>query len=598
MALDNHPAPGPGAPPAGEPPVPGPGQESALRLVGRVLGPVGLLIVLTVVFTYFFISGEAYAVLFGKLGLGLAMLAFYLATNWDVFARLAGSRSTAMFWMGIGMIAAVAVGLGVLNWVAVQRPWERDLTREGVYTLHEQTIGTLRGLSQDVEALAFYQPAERDYAILKETLERYTRQGPRFAFRFVDPDAEPGLVEQYQVTDDGPRLVIRSGSQDTRAKELSEEELTNAILRVTTRTAKAICLLQGHGEGDPESEEARGLSAFVAGLRAGGYRVQPLRLISEQTLTELLAGRTITGRALARAKAAGQPLEPELPAELAVAVPDDCGLVAIVGPKSRLLAAERAALDTYLQRGGKALVLLDWEHDGGLAPLLERYRVRWTRNLIVDGAVQGSELLAIGLDYDPEHPLTRHLAKAGQLAVMVAGLALQSAAALQVLDDGGRWPAGAALDEPGAAPVEAVALARTGPHAWGETALGADAVLARTPGKDLLGPLTLAVAVTQAVPEERGERLSGQTRLVVLGDWEVVGNQYLQALGNKSFMLNAVDWLQEEEQRIAIRPRARQANRLFLSPQQAALITFFSIDLLPVAILAIGLSIIQLRRRR
>jgi len=59
-----------------------------------------------------------------------------------------------------------------------------------------------------------------------------------------------------------------------------------------------------------------------------------------------------------------------------------------------------------------------------------------------------------------------------------------------------------------------------------------------------------------------------------------------------------VHWLAEEQARIAIRPRSRGASQLFLTGSQMGQVKFLAQDILPVLVVAFGLGIVLVRRKR
>ena len=62
--------------------------------------------------------------------------------------------------------------------------------------------------------------------------------------------------------------------------------------------------------------------------------------------------------------------------------------------------------------------------------------------------------------------------------------------------------------------------------------------------------------------------------------------------------MNCVSWLTDSSDRITIRPRARDASHLAMNQQQSTLVQFFSIDVLPVMLLAVGIAIWRVRRSK
>jgi hypothetical protein len=175
----------------------------------------------------------------------------------------------------------------------------------------------------------------------------------------------------------------------------------------------------------------------------------------------------------------------------------------------------------------------------------------------------------------PGHPITREL--------LQLRAAFPTARSLAVL--------------PGAS-VPPVTLVQTGREAWGEKDIAGlfSKGATRDPG-EREGPLPVAMAATRDTAAAPGKR-SDQARLVVAGDGEFFSNQYLQLLGNLDLFQNAVSWLTEQEDRITIRPRSREASRLTLTQAQVSALKFLTVDALPVALLGVGLAVWLVRRSR
>jgi ABC-type uncharacterized transport system involved in gliding motility auxiliary subunit len=129
---------------------------------------------------------------------------------------------------------------------------------------------------------------------------------------------------------------------------------------------------------------------------------------------------------------------------------------------------------------------------------------------------------------------------------------------------------------------------------WGETNIADQPY--KHDENEKSGPFPLAVVVTKDTKSAEKKR-SDEGRLVVFGDRDFATNQYHLAFGNEDFYLNCVNWLVEQTDRITIRPRMRDASRLFLTEAQSTGIFAGAIEV-PVLILAVGLWVWLSRRSR
>ena len=507
-------------------------------ILSRVAGAIGLVLVVTSVVTLFFGNTRF---LVGKLVLGAALIAASFA--------LGESGGLRRFFTGralhFGTVTAVSalalvVALGAANWVAYQRPKSWDLTKNRIFTLQEDTLRTLKGLKTDVRAVAVYRLDEEGYAQARALLERYAAVTPRFTFEMVDPYKTPEKARTYGVVSGGPRILLLAGDQKAPASAADEQGVTNALVKVTRHGTRKIYFLSGHGEPDPFSQEPRGYGQISKSLQAEGYDVAALSLAEQ-----------------------GQ-------------VPADASVLVVAGARRPLLPTELKLLDGYADRGGHLGLFLEPEVDAGLDRLLARFGVQADDDVVVDPSpaaqLLGSPVSPIALP-SGAHPISRELAD--------TALVLPTARSLVALTK---------------ADVTPTPLALTGSEAWGETDLKGvfERGQARRDEGEKGGPLPLAMAAEKPSPDK--ER--GPARLVAAGDADFFTNQYLQLGGNRDFAMNALSWLAEQEDRITIRPRSREASLVMLTDAQATTLKFLSVDVLPVALLAVGLAVWMVRRSR
>ena len=372
-------------------------------------------------------------------------------------------------------------------------------------------------------------------------------------------------MEKYQITDRGPRIVVTGRGQDARSKDVSEQELTYAIIKVAEQTSKKVFFLVGHGEGDiADAEHAEGFKALADAVAAEGYGIETLNLQAPASASTAMGAKVKVGDAAAPTK---------------LGVPKDVALLVVNAPKKPLLDPEVAALEAYLNEGGRLLVMVEPRDINGMESLLHGWKVELRADVIVDTNPL-NRLLGLGAaapmiqPVADDHPITKDFAGA---AVMLTARSV-------------------AVANGGLAGVDAQPLARTNDTAWGETHLGKDGTAAED-DKDNLPPLYVAVA-SQKDTKDAPNKRSDEARLTVFGDSDWVTNKYLGMQGNQDLVLNAVNWLAEEEEKIAIRPKSRAGSQLFLSGEQLGKLKFFSMDILPVLLVAAGLGIVLVRRQR
>ncbi len=533
---------------------------SGSAIAGRLAGAVGLVLLLTCPLTYL-LAGQATGLFWMKLVFGVAATVTYLVTNGDFFSRFGGARGSSSLALTSLSVVVVLIILAAVNYMVAKHPKEIDLTREGVYTLSEQTVGVLQRLSQPVKVYAFFTPSDREYGSVDDTLRRYAGLTDKLTYEMVNVANRPDLVERYSLQQNGPRVLVLAGANDARVKDISEETLTNAIVKVTQSGAKAVYFLTGHGERDVADErEAKGMKLTADAVRGDGFEVK--------TLDFTAVGAATSGTAVDIAPSEKKPT---------LSVPADAAVLVIAGPRVGLLEPEVAALSSYLDRGGRLVLLLDPDSDGGLGGLLSQYKIALHNDLVVDTSPV-NQLLgygAAGAILKPlgEHPTIDDMAAP---ALMFMGRSL-------------------AIADGGEAGVTATPLLGTGDAAWGETNYKSGR--AERDDKDTPGPVTMA-AIAVKPTNNVDAKATPEARLFVAGDSDWVNNQLRDVQGNPDLFLNVIAWLAEEDSKITIRPKTRAASQLLLTGDQMNTLVFASMDVLPVLLIALGSAIVLLRRQR
>ena len=206
------------------------------------------------------------------------------------------------------------------------------------------------------------------------------------------------------------------------------------------------------------------------------------------------------------------------------AIPTDCQVLVIAGPRQAFVAEELEMFERYLQRGGRMLCLLTAGKETGLEKLLARWGIGVTRCLAVSPrSLTGEEVICTAF---ADHVVTRDLANVS--VVFGRAWCLE---ALQNVTVGADRP-------------QVTLLVQTGKDGWGEAGGARTAPRIFDASTDLKGPVALAVS------SEWGGNVAQDvafkpTRLCVVGETEFVMNGSLasRANANRDFFLNAVSWL-------------------------------------------------------
>jgi ABC-type uncharacterized transport system involved in gliding motility auxiliary subunit len=446
-------------------------------------------------------------------------------------AGFSGARSRSVLLRWSAVCGAVLVAVVLLNVLASRWSAALDLTADRQYTLSDQThtvcaqIGTLPEAQRPT--LLFFEDAliAKDVAL---RIAQYRAHCPieiRDLQRDEAPPAARAILIEYETT----VVACRSGYCEA-AGYPSEGNITNALLRMTRQTVPIVYFVFGHGEVNLRSEGNHGFAYLSAALHEEGFEV-----------------RGYVGPARAD-------------------VPPDADVIVLAAPERDLLPAEAAGLERYLAEGGRLLALLEPESPQGLVELLERWGFGLPQGVVADDRVSPliadpAPLSLLVNRFSGWHPITRKLSSR-QMVLLPSTRPVLPA---RKPEPGDRLEA-LVYSHDSSWLVEDVAAARGGQVGRGGR---------RT---------SLPLAAAGLYPREAGE-----TRIVVIGDSDFASNRLLNTLYNPDLIINALLWLAQDEEQIALRPKGPTPDQDPLTIEQTLAYFYFLAFALPEALLLMGI---------
>ena len=504
--------------------------------------------------------------IFGNLLVGVVLLGSAMMMSLETLRdrmRSSGSRRAGKYGSNAILNAALSILiLGGLGFLSARYTHRFDVSETGINTMSLQTTELLASLEQDVSITAFF--TESESPPIRDLLDRYDYESKRIHLRFVDPNAEPGLVESLGISSEDLAQGLVRFSLDTgeaiSLSEFSESAVTNAIRRLVMSTGKKVYFLTGHNERPIESRrtaEAPGQFGASSGHPeeknspdAFDRAAEALRNETYEVETLLLATRS--------------------------EVPADASVVIIAGPTQPLFADEMETLRRYVEGGGSLLVAIDPRAQTNLYELLEGWGIILGDDVVVDQAlaVFGQATTPIASEYDERHPITK-LLREPTLFPLVRSVEIDEA-------NQGNYSI----------------LAKTGPDSWAERDLDGWRKSGRAEygPDDLLGPVPIAIAGTPRIEagEEGESRKAG--RIVAFGDSDFATNEFIGAVRNQDLFINSVNWLTGDVEQITIRPNVARSSSFQMSQEQFRRIQYLSLFVLPEAIAVFGV-VVWWRRR-
>ncbi len=489
-------------------------------------------------------DGSAWAV---PAALGGALLVAAGAANARTVAAFIGRREArrgADAFLSTLFLAAILV---VVQATSVRRSHTFDLTRNQRHTLSPQTAALLDSLERDIEVTGFFRQASARRAGAEDLFALYAHASNRFHASIVDPDRQPDLARRLGASLDD--VVVQAGDARRVVRTLDEEGLTNALLSVTRAGSHAVYFVTGHGEKSVAVSDREGFSAARKSLEAHGYAVRTASLMG------------------------------------GAAVPGDCAVLVVAGPRSDYFADETWVIRRYLESGGSALFLIDPHVEvPRLAELLERYHIGLVDAVVLDELVVNSgdrsfDATVAKVRRYEEHPITRDF---NYVTMFPRARPVVIAHDSVVAGLGARY------------------LGFTDDRAWGEVDRESVAVgRAAREGADIAGPLPVAAAAarTPLLSAGSGATTGAESRVAVVGDSDFANNTMYGVLGNSDFFLNAIAFLAADEHLIRIRPRRLLGESVYITERQGRMVFLVCLVLLPLTPIVTGAVVVARRRR-
>ena len=476
-------------------------------------------------------------------------------------AAIKGSFRTRTFRAGGYSLAAAAVVIAIavaVNLVvgALPADWTKtDLTSTGLYSLSSQTQQMVSALEDEVTVYWIVQSDTEDNTI-GELLERYQDLSKNLKVERKDPVVYPNFAQQYTTsTLYNNSLIVTCGDRsryisyyDIYVTDYSsyyttgtastqfdgESQLTSAIDYVTNEDLPVVYTLTGHGESQLPS-------TLSDGAAEENVLLSELSLLTQES------------------------------------VPEDADALIIYAPQSDISADEKDMLLTYLQSGGKLLLVTDYTETAmpNLAEVMAYYGTSLADGIVMEGDsshhMRGSSyylLPDIG-----SHDITSPLADGGYYVLMPVA---------QGISGSGEVRGGLTVTQ--LLPTTSASYAK------------ADAYNLTTYDKeegDLEGPFALGVAIS--------EEVEGGTTGIVWLTTSYMFNDDVDMLvsgANTDLFLNALDWMCQRESSISIRAKDLSTEYLTVPSSDVSTWSLILVVTLPLAFILAGAYITVTRRKR
>ena len=261
------------------------------------------------------------------------------------------------------MMVAAVIGFNLLISLLPETAMKIDTTAEGLYTVSAQTEQVLSGLGEDINVYLIVEPGKEDDYIVN-LLGRYAQLSDHIKLEHINPLINPTFTMKYTdetVENNGVIVASAKRSMLVQSEDMfsygfdytyytyatvfnGETKITGAIGYVTDENLPTVYMLTGHGEA---------------------------------TLSERLSDSIITENI---------DLE-SLDLVSMGSMPEDVAAVLIISPQSDISAEEKALLETYLDGGGRLLLVSGYSQANltNLYSLMSAFGMEPVKGVIIEG---------------------------------------------------------------------------------------------------------------------------------------------------------------------------------------------------------------------
>lgn len=256
--------------------------------------------------------------------------------------RLELGRIRSAMLSGLG-VAAVITAAFAFAYVASERDKKLDLAFFRTSRPGEVTRRIARNLDQPIEVAVFFPSPNEVRDEVDDYLNDLVKDAPQVKITHYDFEIDPIKAKEYGVSTNGIVVFVRGSRHEQLGLPKDMEGAKSALrtldkevqqrLMTIVKPARAVAFTIGHGErtwerGETDTDKRPGL-AF---------------------LRDMLIDQTYTARTFS----ASDGLMNEIPKDITV--------LAIIGPRSPFQSEEYAAINKFIDSGGRVLIALDPEN--------------------------------------------------------------------------------------------------------------------------------------------------------------------------------------------------------------------------------------------
>jgi len=262
--------------------------------------------------------------------------------------------------------------IGLVGYLTQEFHVARDVTQSTRNTLTEGSTNVLKQMQGPVNVTVYASSDDNYRKAIVDFVSRYQRAKKDIVFKFVNPAENPKQAQDAGVRDEGEFIIEYKSKTEHLKPPIIEQDMTNALVRLSRTSSRNIMFLDGHGERSLIGLKNHDLGEFGKQLEKRGFK------LSNPDLTQ------------------------------SIDVPANGAMLVIASPQADISELEVKKIRKYVAEGGNLFWLIDQEPMHGLTPIAELLGLQLAPGIVVDPAAAqygGDYKMAFAVQYG-EHPIT------------------------------------------------------------------------------------------------------------------------------------------------------------------------------------------------
>lgn len=472
--------------------------------------------------------------------LGLIFWTYYDRKKLQEFFMMKSTKQG----LNMGALILIIISLlTIINYLGGKYYKTFDFSGNKINTLSDQTKKLLSSLDSDLIVKYFYKNGadhvDDNKKTFRELIKKYQDESTKVQFEFIEMNDQAKVTQDFGATKGTGEAFLDYKGNKNRIENYTEQDLTNALIKVTRGQKKTVYFLEGHNERNTDQDkDESGLSGFKQMLQKNSYLTKNISLT----------------------------VQPEISKE--------ADALLILAPTQNFQSFEIKTVENYLEKGGSVFLALENRNTAGLQALLSSLGIELENFYVFNvystpmGQVVNAQSPTVAVNYSPTNSITKVFG-ANQMTVFNQPNALKITKTPESM--------------------QAEVLVKTPPNS---------VALVDLNSKEYLGnPQAFNLGIEIKGKYKKSDK---EFTFIVFSDVDFMSNLLLYQNLNRDLALNSIAALVKETDLISVSPKEPAITKLLLSPPEFN--QFFKFVVLglffPLPIVFMGVSLVLWIRRR